>query len=89
MTNQTIKIYTVHIKIDLDNARKNVESLAKNIFYNTIMFINLNKNIYTHVKNSEKSREKKTLHYTKNAKYWKTKKIILESFFFKTSFVLY
>ena len=84
MTNQTIEIYTVHIKIDLDNARKNVESLAKNIFYNTIMFINLNKNIYTHVKNSEKSREKKTLHYTKNAK-----KMFLESFFFKTSFVLY
>ena len=35
MTNQTIKIYTVHIKIDLDNARKNVESLAKKIFFTT------------------------------------------------------
>ena len=61
MTNQTIKIYTVYIKIDLDNARKNVESLAKNIFYNTIMFINLNKNIYIHMSKIQKNQEKKNI----------------------------
>ena len=52
------------------------------------MFINFKK-IYKMSK-IQKNKEKKTLNDTKNAKYRTTKKIYLwESFFFKTSFVLY